>query len=59
MGKKGDGFDNAVVEGFFSTLKRELLLDHVFQTRQEGRVQVFECVEVFYNRQRRHQGAGL
>ena len=58
MGKKGDCFDNAVVESFFSTLKRELLLDHVFQTRQEGRLQVFEYVEVFYNRQRRHSTLG-
>lgn len=58
MGKKGDCFDNAVVESFFSTLKRELLLDHVFQTRQEGRVQVLEYVEVCYNRQRRHSTLG-
>ena len=58
MGKKGDCFDNAVVESFFSTLKRELLLDHVFHTRQEGRSQVFEYVEMFYNRQRRHSFLG-
>lgn len=58
MGKKGDCFDNAVVESFFSTLKRELLLDQVFSTRQEGRSQVFEYVEVFYNRQRRHSTLG-
>lgn len=58
MGKKGDCFDNAVVESFFSTLKRELLLDRVFQTRQEGRLQVFEYLEVFYNRQRRHSTLG-
>ncbi len=58
MDKKGDCFDNAVVESFFSTLKRELLLDHVFHTRQEGRSQVFEYLEVFYNRQRRHSTLG-
>ena len=58
MGKRGDCFDNAVVESFFSTLKRELLLDQVFHTRQEGRLQVFEYVEVFYNRQRRHSTLG-
>ncbi|GGK44093.1 hypothetical protein GCM10008955_42360 [Deinococcus malanensis] len=58
MGKKGDCFDNAVVESFFSTLKRELLLDRVFQTRQEGRLQVFEYLEVFYNRQRQHSTLG-
>ena len=48
-GRKGDCFDNAVVESFFSTLKRELLLGNVFHTRQEGRGQVFEYLEVFYN----------
>ncbi|WP_371827256.1 IS3 family transposase [Deinococcus sp. QL22] len=54
MGKKGDCCDNAVVESFFSTLKRELPLGEVFHTRQEGRSQGFEHLEVFYNRQRRH-----
>lgn len=58
MGRKGDCFDNAVVESFFSTLKRELLLENVFLTRQEGRGQVFEYLEVFYNRQRRHSTLG-
>ena len=54
MGKKGDCFDNAVVELFFSTLIRELMLGTVFVSRQEGRSQVFEYLEIFYNRQRRH-----
>ena len=58
MGRKGDCFDNAVVESFFSTLKRELLLGNIFHTRQEGRSQVFEYLEVFYNRQRRHSTLG-
>ena len=58
MGRKGDCFDNAVVESFFSTLKRELLLGNVFYTRQERRSQVFEYLEVFYNRQRRHSTLG-
>jgi putative transposase len=58
MGRKGDCFDNAVVESFFSTLKRELLLGNVFHTRQEGRSQVFEYLEVFYNRERRHSTLG-
>jgi transposase InsO family protein len=58
MGRKGDCFDNAVVESFFSTLKRKLLLENVFHTRQEGRIQVFEYLEVFYNRQRRHSTLG-
>ena len=58
VGRTGDCLDNAVVESFFSTLKRELLLDNVFHTRQEGRGQVFEYLEVFYNRQRRHSTLG-
>lgn len=58
IGKNGDGLDHAVVESFFSPLKRELLLDHVFHTRQEGRNQVFGYLEVFYHRQRRHSTLG-
>lgn len=58
IGRKGDCFDHAVVESFFSTLKRELLLENVSLTRQEGRGQVFESLEVFYNRQRRHSTLG-
>ncbi len=58
MGKKGNCFDNAVLESFFSTLKRELMLDTVFVSRQEGRRQVFEYLEIFYNRQRRHSTLG-
>ncbi|PNY79252.1 IS3 family transposase [Deinococcus koreensis] len=58
MGRKGDCFDNAVVESFFSTLKRELMMDTVFMSRQEGRSQVFEYLEIFYNRQRRHSTLG-
>lgn len=58
MGKKGECFDHAVVDSLFSILRRGLLLDHVFRTRQEGRLQVFENVEVFYNRQRCHSTLG-
>ena len=58
MGRKGDCSDNAVLESFFATLKRELLLENVFHTRQEGRGQVYEHLEAFYNRQRRHSTLG-
>lgn len=58
MGKKGDCQGNAVVESLFSTLKRELMLNTVFVSRQEGRSQVFEYLEIFYNRQRRHSTLG-
>lgn len=58
MGKRGDCFDNAVVESFVSTLKRELMMDTVFMSCQEGRGQGFEYLEIFYNRQRRHSTLG-
>lgn len=57
-GTSGDCVNNAAVESFFSTLKRELLLDMVFTSRQERRSQVFEYLEIFYNRQRRHSTLG-
>jgi transposase InsO family protein len=58
MSRKGNCYDNAVVESFFSTLKNELVHDHEFHTREEAQVAVFEFIEVFYNRQRLHQSLG-
>jgi putative transposase len=58
MSRRGNCYDNAVAESFFSTLKNELVHDHTFQTRDEARSQVFEFIEVFYNRQRLHQTLG-
>lgn len=58
MSRKGNCFDNAVVESFFSTLKNELVHDEVFHTRQDAQAAVFEFIEVFYNRQRLHQTLG-
>lgn len=52
MSRTGDCWDNAVAESFFATLKVELELD--FDTRQQARTAVFEYIEAFYNRQRRH-----
>ncbi len=54
MSKKGDCWDNAVAESFFHTLKTELTHHCDFQTRAEARAAIFEYIEVFYNRQRRH-----
>lgn len=52
MSGKGDPYDNAMMESFFSTLRAELTdLEH-FATRQAARTAVFEFIEVFYNRQR-------
>ena len=55
MSRKGDCYDNAVAESFFSTLKNELVLGSVYESREKARTQIFEFIEVFYNRQRLHQ----
>jgi putative transposase len=54
MGSKGDCYENAVVESFFATLKKELVNRHSWPTRRELGAAVFEYIEVFYNRERRH-----
>jgi transposase InsO family protein len=53
-GSVGDCYDNAVAESFFATLKVELLHRQVWPTRVAARLAIFEYVEVWYNRQRRH-----
>jgi putative transposase len=58
MSRKGNCWDNAVVESFFSTLKQELVYPCVFKTRQEAKLALFEYMEVFYNRKRRHSSLG-
>jgi putative transposase len=58
MSRTGDCWDNAVVESFFATLTKELLVAGPFSTRDEARRQVFEFIEVWYNRQRRHSSLG-
>lgn len=54
LGRKGDCYDNAVAESFFGTLKNELVYHEDCRTRVEARQSLFEYIEVFYNRQRRH-----
>ena len=58
MSRKGNCYDNAVVESFFSTLKNELIHDQDFWTHEAAQTAVFEFIEVFYNRQRLHQTLG-
>lgn len=58
MGSVGDCYDNALMESFFATLECELLAQQRFRTHEEARVAVFEWLEVFYNRQRRHSALG-
>lgn len=58
MTEGGSPLDNAVVESFFATLKRELVDRYSWPTREDLRVAIFEWIEVFYNRQRLHTTLG-
>ncbi len=58
MGSVGDCYDNAMAESFFATLECELLARQPFPTQSEARTALFEYIEVFYNRQRRHSALG-
>jgi putative transposase len=58
MGSVGDGYDNAVAESFFATLKKELVHRRSWPTRRELTSEVFEYIEAFYNRNRRHSTLG-
>lgn len=58
MSRRGNCYDNAVMESFFKTLKSELVDHEKYQTRQAARQSIFEYIEVFYNRQRRHSALG-
>ena len=58
MSRKGNCYDNACMESFFGTLKRELIYGNRFNTRAEARQAIFEYIEVFYNRIRLHSALG-
>lgn len=58
MSRKGDCLDNAMAESFFATLKRELMPDDGWPTKEEARAAVFEWIAVYYNRQRLHSSIG-
>lgn len=55
MSRKGNCYDNASAESFFSAIKNELIYLNKFKTRQEVRDAIFDYIEIFYNRKRRHQ----
>jgi len=59
MGSRGDAHDNAVAESFFATLKKELVHRRSWPTRRELGSAVFEYIEAFYNRERRHSTLGM
>ena len=58
MSAKGDCWDNAVAESFFSTLKKELIHRNNYKTKWAARQSIFEYIEIFYNRQRKHSYLG-
>jgi len=58
MSRKGDCWDNAPMESFFATLKTELIYRERFTTREDAKRKIFEYIEVFYNRERRHSSLG-
>ena len=58
MSRKGDCWDNAVAESFFATLERELIARRDWRTRAEARQAIFQYIETWYNRARRHSTLG-
>jgi len=58
MSRKGNCWDNAVAESFFATIKKELVHRYTFTTRREAAAAIFEYIEVFYNRVRKHSQLG-
>jgi putative transposase len=58
MSRRGNCWDNAPMESFFASLKKELIHAEDYATREEARASIFEYIEVFYNRVRRHSSLG-
>ena len=58
MSRRGNCWDNAPMESFFATLKKELVHHEKYATRAEAKSSLFEYIEVFYNRERRHSALG-
>jgi putative transposase len=58
ISRRGNCWDNAVVESFFSSLKKERIRDVPYRTMNEAKADVFDYIEAFYNRKRRHSHLG-
>jgi len=58
MSRKGDGYDNAMIESFWATLKEEGIGQTIYQTREEAKTAVFDDIEVLYNRKRKPSSLG-
>ena len=59
MSRPGNCDDNAAMESFWSSLKRELVHRYQFATRAEAKAAIFEWIKVFYNRERLHSALGF
>jgi transposase InsO family protein len=59
MSRKGNCYDNAYAESFFATLKKELVYRTEFKTKDEAKKAIFEFIEVWYNRKRKHSSIGF
>jgi len=59
MSRRGDCWDNAPMESFFASLKKELVHDEDYATREQAKASIFEYIEAFYNRVRRHSSLGF
>ena len=58
MSRRGNCWDNAVAESFFGSLKKERIKKRIYKTRELAREDIFDYIEVFYNRTRRHSHLG-
>ena len=58
MSRKGNCWDNAVVESFFGSLKNEWIQKKIYETFEDAKKDIFNYIEVFYNRKRRHTSLG-
>ena len=54
MSRRGNCYDNAVAESFFGSLKKERIKRRIYATREQAKQDIFEYMEIFYNRKRRH-----
>ena len=59
MSRKGNCWDNSVVESFFNTIKTELIYHEKYLTKASAKQSIFQYIEVYYNRIRRHSTIGL
>lgn len=58
MSRKGNCWDNAVTESFFHSMKTELSIANIYPTREVAKKTIFEYIEIYYNRFRRHSSIG-